>query len=73
MTGRLGRFEPRKFRVADHGEVQVAVSLDGAVKLTVSDSTGQQVAVCMEPDKALEVQQALRAKSQAASKEVRVR
>lgn len=65
---RLDRFAPRVF-AADGGTVQVSVTLDGTVKLSIRQRTGEVAAVEMSPDRTREVCQGIRAKGQAAEKE----
>jgi pantoate kinase len=72
VTDRLARFTPRTFH-ADNGSLQVQVALDGKVTVSVQDQDGRRAKVDLEPETARNVQQAIRAKAQAADKEVRGR
>ncbi|MFD9734369.1 hypothetical protein [Umezawaea sp. NPDC059074] len=65
---RLTRYAPRTF-ACDDGTVQVSVTLDGTVKLSIRQLTGEVAAVEMSADRSREVCQGIRAKGQAAEKE----
>lgn len=69
---RLGRYEPRTFP-CDDGTVQVSVTLDGTVKLSIRQRTGEVAAVELTPERSREVCQGIRAKGQAAEKEAGTR
>lgn len=69
---RLDRFTPRTF-AAEGGTVQVSVTLDGTVKLAIRQADGRVAKVTMPPERGMEIHAGLRAKCQAAAKEVAVK